>query len=327
VNHRYRRRALIAAPLLLVLAACTRESPPPPLRIAVNVWPGYDTLWLAEQLGFTAAEGVAVRILTTDGLGASRRLLKLGEADLIGGTLVELIASSAYDGCAPRAISLLNVSLGPDVILARPGINGVAELRGRRVGIEPGTSDLLLLAAALRAHGLAPDDIREVPLSHPAKLAALRAGEVDAVCTYPPEAEETVRATGARRIFSSADAPGAIIDVLIADAATVRARGRELAALLRANQRALDALRTDPAARRLFARRGGVTEEELARQLAGLELPRLSSQPARFGPGGTVRLATEGAIRALRDYGALTRDIPAAELLEPAVLREALNPR
>jgi len=303
VNHRYRRRALIAAPLLLVLAACTRESPPPPLRIAVNVWPGYDTLWLAEQLGFTAAEGVAVRILTTDGLGASRRLLKLGEADLIGGTLVELIASSAYDGCAPRAISLLNVSLGPDVILARPGINGVAELRGRRVGIEPGTSDLLLLAAALRA------------------------GEVDAVCTYPPEAEETVRATGARRIFSSADAPGAIIDVLIADAATVRARGRELAALLRANQRALDALRTDPAARRLFARRGGVTEEELARQLAGLELPRLSSQPARFGPGGTVRLATEGAIRALRDYGALTRDIPAAELLEPAVLREALNPR
>ena len=89
----------------------------------------------------------------------------------------------------------------------------------------------------------------------------------------------------------------------------------------------LDALRTDPAARRLFARRGGVTEEELARQLAGLELPRLFSQPARFGPGGTVRLATEGAIRALRDYGALTRDIPAAELLEPAVLREALNPR
>lgn len=322
-----RLRALAAAPLLLLLASCTREAPPPPLRIAVNVWPGYDTLWLADQLGYTAAEGVAVRILTTDGLGASRRLLKLGEADLIGGTLVELIASAQSDGRAPRAISLLNVSLGPDVILARPGITGVADLRGRRVGIEPGTSDLLLLAAALRAHGLAPGDIREVPLSHPAKLAALRAGEVDAVCTYPPESEETVRTSGARRIFSSAEAPGAIIDVLITDAATVRTRGRELAALLRANQRVLDALRTDPAARRLFARRGGVTEEELARQLDGLELPSLSSQPARFGPGGTVRLATEGAIRALRDYGALSREIPAAELLEPAVLRAALNPQ
>ena len=58
---------------LLLLAACTRQEPRPPLRIAVNVWPGYDTLWLADQLGYTAEEGVAVRILTTDGAAAAAR--------------------------------------------------------------------------------------------------------------------------------------------------------------------------------------------------------------------------------------------------------------
>lgn len=63
------------------------------------------------------------------------------------------------------------------------------------------------------------------------------------------------------------------------------------------------------------------------RQLAGIELPGLASQPARFAPGGSVHVATEGAVRALRDYGALTREIPAGSLLEPAMLREALLSR
>lgn len=328
MNPRSRSRVLpLAALLLLLLASCTRQEPRPPLRIAVNVWPGYDTLWLADQLGYTAEEGVAVRILTTDGLGASRRLFKLEEADLFGGTLVELIASSLSDGRDPRAVALLDVSLGPDVILGRPGLADFADLRGRRVGIEPGTSDLLLLAAALRARGLAPGDVQEVHVSHQSKLEALRSGQVDAVCSYPPESEETIRATGARVLLSSADVPGTIIDVLIAGADTIRNRAGEIAALLRANQRAVAALRNDPAARRLLARRGGVTEEELARQLAGIELPGLPDQPARFAPGGSVHVAAEGAVRALRDYGALPGDIPAGSLLEPAMLRAALVPR
>ncbi len=72
MNLRTRVRALAAAPLLLLLASCTREAPPPPLRIAVNVWPGYDTLWLADQLGYTAAEGGTVRLATEGAIRALR---------------------------------------------------------------------------------------------------------------------------------------------------------------------------------------------------------------------------------------------------------------
>jgi NitT/TauT family transport system substrate-binding protein len=317
----------ILALVLPLLGGCSGEQAPPPLRVAINVWPGYDTLWLAEQLGFTAAEGVKVRIMTTDGLGASRRLFKLGEADVIGGTLVELISTALIDGRKSRAVALLDVSLGPDVILGRPGLASVRELRGRRIGVEPGTSDILLLASALRAHGIEPGEVREVFLTHPAKLGALAAGEVDAVCSYPPEAAETVRRTGARVLFSSADAPGAIIDVLITDAETIRTRSRELAALVRANQRAIDALRTDPAARRLVAERGRLTTAELEQQLAGMQLPELASQPSRFGRGGTVHLATEEAVRALRRYGAISREPAPEELLEEGILRAAATLR
>ena len=315
---------LLAASVLL-LAGCGRNEGSAPLRIAVNVWPGYDTLWLAEQLGFTAAEGLNVRIFTTDGLGASRRLLKLGEADVIGGTLVELISTRRTDGIDARAVALLDVSLGPDVILGRPGITRFEDLRGRRVGIEPGTSDVLLLAAALRARGLTPEDVKEVPVSHREKAEALRTGAIDAICSYPPESDEARRNAGATVLFSSAEVPGAIVDVLIAPADVVRDRRRQLAALLRANQRAVEALRNDPAARRLMAGRGGATEEQLREQLAGLELPALASQPARFGPGGTLRVAAEDALRALRDYGAVDREMSADSLLDASVLRDALS--
>ncbi|HEY9807297.1 MAG TPA: hypothetical protein V6D04_12060, partial [Candidatus Obscuribacterales bacterium] len=33
-----------------VLASCSQNSPP--LRVAVNLWPGYETLYLARSLGY-----------------------------------------------------------------------------------------------------------------------------------------------------------------------------------------------------------------------------------------------------------------------------------
>ena len=113
----------------------------------------------------------------------------------------------------------------------------------------------------------------------------------------------------------------------IADAVTIRTRSRELAALVRANQRAVDALRTNPAARRLVAERGRLSAAGLEQQLAGMELPELASQPSRFAPGGTVHVATSEAVRALRRYGAISREPAPAELLEEGILRAANSVR
>ena len=72
-------RSLFIA-VILLLSAC-RETPNPPLRIAINPWPGYEFLYLAERLKLFEAEGVEVRILQFSSLNDSRRAFELGKAD------------------------------------------------------------------------------------------------------------------------------------------------------------------------------------------------------------------------------------------------------
>ena len=60
---------------------------PPQLRLALKRWIGYDTLWLADRLGFIAAEGLRSAIVKMRSTGGSCRLFDLGQVDVFGGTI------------------------------------------------------------------------------------------------------------------------------------------------------------------------------------------------------------------------------------------------
>jgi len=295
--------------------------PPPPLRIALSSWIGYDTLWLADRLGLIADEGLKIEIVDVPGLRDSLRLFELGEVDVFGGTMMELLAATEYRRRPIRAVAVLNISNGLDVILARRGLEGPAALKGRRVAIDPGTSDVLLLAGALRVRGLAPGDVELVEVRHRAHAAALREGRVDAVCTFPPNDESLRSEFGLQEVFSSAEAPNTIIDLLLTDPAVTRTRRAELAALLRANQRAIERLKTDPAARNLVAIRQGLPSAAIAVQLRGLVLPDLTSQPTLLAPDGPLHRALTLAGEILIDFGTLSQPPAVADLLDPSVVQ------
>jgi NitT/TauT family transport system substrate-binding protein len=299
---------------------------PPPLRIALNRWIGCDTLWLADQLGFIAAEGLKVEILDLPSIGESCRLFETGQVDVFGGTMMELLTASPRRR-PMQAVAVLDISAGLDVILARQGIANLTALKGRRVAVEPGTTDVLLLAAALRAGGMAPDDVELVHVRHEAQAAALREGRVDAVCTYPPDGEALRTEFGLQEVFSSADVPETIIDLLLTDPAVAQTRRAELAALLRANQRAIERLKTDPAALQLVATRQGLPAASVAEQLRGLTLPDLASQPALLAREGLLHRALTRAGATLIAFGTLAEPPIVADLFDPSVVQPTSPPK
>ncbi len=75
------------------LVGCA-PAPRPPLRLALNRWIGFDALWLADHLGFIAAEGLRIEILETTSTGDSWRLVELRQVDVFGGTMMELLNSA-----------------------------------------------------------------------------------------------------------------------------------------------------------------------------------------------------------------------------------------
>ena len=98
------------------------------------------------------------------------------------------------------------VTEGPSTIIAtspESGINELKDLKGKKVGINPGTAQQAIVFRNLRASGLKPEDIQPVNLGLAEFADALRAGQIDAAVLKQPDRArylKSVAGTGAREI-------------------------------------------------------------------------------------------------------------------------------
>ena len=310
---------LVAVVLAVLVMGCAKS--PEPLRIGTNPWPGYEFLHLAEALGYFREEGVAVQLVTVDSLAAGRRAFEKNQVDVFGATVVELMLARENSAHRAQAFFVTNVSNGADVLLVRATIPGLKELKGRRIGIEPGSLDAVVAFHALRTAGLKFSDVTLVPVAQQAMRAALAEGRIDALASYPPVSTEIERSGLAKVVFDSRSTPNAIVDVLVADATTVATRGKDLAAVARAFDRARNYLATRREdALKILAGRGKMTPAEMDQALAGLALVPLSDQPAFLAPRGPLEQSLESAARVMVDTGLLRQAPVTAQLLSNVVV-------
>ena len=220
------RRTALAGVAGLAGAGCS--PPPPPLRIGAHPWLGYELMYLAHAHGLLQPD--ALRLVEVPSATASLRALAAGTLEGAGLTLDEVLMARAR-GLMLRVVAVFDVSHGADVLLASPDITSLPQLRGRRVGVEHSATGALMLDAALQAAGLTPADVRMVPLAFDAHASALRSGKVDAVVTFEPVRSQLL-AEGAKLLFSSAQVPGLIVDVLAVRPEAVHTHGTHLQALV-----------------------------------------------------------------------------------------------
>jgi NitT/TauT family transport system substrate-binding protein len=105
---------------------------------------------------------------------------------------------------------------------------------------------MYVLARALEQNGMSLADISVVPSDQLSLAQALHAGTVDAAVTYPPVALQLLTQPGAAKLFTTAQTPGEVVDVLAVDDAVISARARDIRNFLAALHRALDYLRVEP---------------------------------------------------------------------------------
>jgi NitT/TauT family transport system substrate-binding protein len=323
LNHRLpplRRLALLA--LALLAASGCVQAPDEPLRVGINPWPGYDFLYLAQQKGFLAEEGVDVEIVAFTSVGDSRRAFERGQLDAFGGTTVELLQARTNSDRRPQAFCVTNWSEGADQLLARPEIGSVPDLAGKRVAVEPASVDLLVLNLALEQAGLAPDAVQRVGLGQAEMAEAMAAGEVQAAVTYPPASVHIRNESGARALFDTADAPRAVLDLFIGAQDALRQRPADFAALVRAFDRAVHYAEKHPEeSHRIMANREGITPEELRRSLARIRVMDLAAQRDMWPE--EVAAAVEMTARTLSDAGQMAAAPEAARLIDPTPVQRA----
>lgn len=292
--------------LLLGLPGCAGE-PPAPLRIAISPWPGYELLYLAQEQGFFADAGVDVRIVEMGSLGDARRAFERRQVDGMAVTLVEVLEARAATSRAPQVVMVTDWSDGADVLVARPPVTTLTALRGRRIGVQPGSLGTLVLARALETVGLGLADVVPVFVDETRMADALAAGTVHAVVTYPPFSSTLEGIDGAVTLFDSRSMPREIVDVVAIDAPVVAADPDRVRALAEAFDRAVRFTREHPdVAHAVMAQREGLPPSEFAGHLRAIRLADLADQPALLAAGGSIDRTLRELDTMLRRLGRLS---------------------
>lgn len=294
-----RRRALrslaaaSAAASVPALTACVQREPL--LRLASNVWPGYELMHAAQALG--RFDESRLRIVEMPSSTDVLQAFASGAIEGGGLTLDELLSARA-DGLDIGAVLVFDESQGADALLARPEIATLAALAGRRIGVEQTAVGALVLNAALQSAGLRLDQVQPVILTVADHLAAWRAHEVDAVVTFEPVLG-ALAAEGARRLFDSRAMPGAIIDLLVVNQAAARRSPQALRHLLQVHFEMLAQWKSEPQSLApAIGARTGLPPAQVAAAFGQIALPDLAANHAWLG--GTRPRLSDSALRLLQ---------------------------
>ncbi|NJR23251.1 MAG: ABC transporter substrate-binding protein [Richelia sp. CSU_2_1] len=302
----------------IVLASCTKAEPP--LRIGANVWPGYETLYLARSLGYY--DNTPIRLVDYPSGTEEVRAYRNGEIEGAGISIDQalVLASTNPD---VRIVVVMDFSNGGDVILGKPEIKKLKALKGRPVGVESTALGAFIITRALEQQGMSPKDIKIISLGVSEHERAFKKGTVDAVVTFGA-ARTKLLAAGAKTLFDSSQMAGEIVDVLILREDVINKQPQTVQALVEGRFRALDYLNKNPqdAAARI-APRTGVTSEQFLESLKGLKSLNLQENQKLLGKTDPSLLKSVTRLSQLMlDNKLLPKAVDPAPLLDDRLVKK-----
>lgn len=235
-----------------------------PLKIGYSDWPGWVIWEVAIEKQWFKEAGVDVEFEWFDYV-SSMDAFAAGKLDAVGMTNGDTLVTGATG--AKGVMFLLNdYSNGNDMIIAKPGIKSVKELKGKKIGVEVGFVSHLLLLNALKDNGMKETDVELVNVPTNETPQVLASGEVDAIVAWQPSSGQALDLVpGSTAIYTSADEPGLIYDLYVATPQSLAQRRDDWMKVLKVWYRAVDYLHnpeTRDDAIRIMASRVGLEADE-----------------------------------------------------------------
>lgn len=304
---------------LASLSACRTE--PDPLRFGVLAWPPYDLAHLAVERDFIDPSTFDLVNFQTP--SEVIRSFRYGLIDAMFVTS-HFALSTLREVEDLRIIYVLDVSLGGDALLAKPGFDSAETLEGARIGVESAALGIYTLVRALGELGLTRHDIEVVNVDTPQQLRAWRSDEIDAVVAYEPT-RSLVKRDGGIELFNSASIPYEILDVLVVRESVIDARGDDLARFVGALDRSIAVYRKEMhSISEHLAQRHSLTTGEFRAAMASVELFALEDNLAMLAePSHPVLEALSEQCRIMIEAGMLVSEPDLEPLLDARVVERA----
>ena len=245
-----------------------------PLKIGYSDWPGWVAWQVAIDKNWFKEADVDVKFEWFD-YSASMDAFSAGKIDAVLMTNGDALVTGAGGGRSTW-ILITDYSNGNDMIIAKPGIKSLTDLKGKKVSVEVGLVEHLLLRNGMKKAGMKSGDIDIVNAKTNEMPQMLASKDISAVGAWEPVAGQARKASpGAKAIYTSADEPGLIYDVLAVNPASVKARRADWQKVVKMWDRVVAYIedpKTQPDAVKIMAARSGVTPAEYLPLLKGTKL-------------------------------------------------------
>lgn len=279
-NHKpglLQRGKRFGAALVLALAGINTATAAP-LKIGYSDWPGWVAWEIAIEKGWFKKKGVEVEFSWFDYV-ASMEAYAAGQIDAVCMTNGDALVTGAT-GARSVMILINDYSNGNDMLIGAPGISGVKDLKGKKIGVEIGFVDHLLLLKALEANGMKEADVMLVNVPTNETPQVLASKDVSAIAAWQPNSGAALKLVpGSKPIYTSADVPGLIYDVLAVSPESLAARSAEWKKVIEVWNDVVayinDPKTTDDAVK-IMAARVGVPPAEYKPLLAGTKILSLA---------------------------------------------------
>jgi NitT/TauT family transport system substrate-binding protein len=301
-----------------------------PLRIAYSDWPGWTAFEIGIQKGWFKEAGVDTKFEWFE-YTPSMEAFAAGKVDAVMMTMGDALVTGA-PGARSVAILVTDYSNGNDMIVARPGITSLKGLKGKKVGLEVGLVEHLLLTKGLEKIGLSEKDVKIVNVPTHQTAQSLASKDVDAIGAWQPNSGQALKAVaGSKAVLTSADMPGLIYDLLSVSPKSLAQRRDDWVKVVKVWNRiatfVMDPANKDEAVK-IMAGRAGVPPEEYAKFLPGTRfltpeeaLQRFDQKEGLDSVYGSGKVADAFNV-ANKVY---TQPQPIAEYIDATLAKEALG--
>ncbi len=203
---------ILFASFWLLLAGCEQKTPAnktgglEPVVAVGSQWYGHIPVWAGIERGIFEQYGFKVswRFIgkSMDRLNA----ISSGEAQFASVGEIAMLSAMAHGNRRFYWVGNQDIAPGFEGLVARPGINSFADLKGKKIGFPFGSSVDITCRLLLRQHGLDPrKDVQLVNLEVGDVPAVFRAGNIDAALIWEPGFSQLVAVEGATVLAMDTD--------------------------------------------------------------------------------------------------------------------------
>jgi len=215
----------LTAALALASSGAAHAEAKKDFKVAWSIYVGWMPWGYAKDHGIVKKwadkYGIAIDVTQFNDYVESMNQYTAGSFDAVTLTNMDGLSIPAAGGVDTTAVIVGDFSNGNDAVILK-NRDKLEDIKGQNVNLVEFSVSHYLLARALESLKMSERDVKVVNTSDADMVAAYKTDDVTAVVTWNPLVATILEEPGAKKVFDSAQIPGEIIDMMVANTTVLK---------------------------------------------------------------------------------------------------------